>query len=53
MRHKFLHQADKGQNVGRLATVYGIVKQSGAYIAVDTEVGRGSIFQVYFPRADD
>ena len=42
----------KGTGLG-LATVYGIVKQSGAYITVDTEVGRGSIFQVYFPRVDD
>ena len=42
----------KGTGLG-LATVYGIVKQSGAYIAVDTEVGRGSVFEVYFPRVDE
>jgi len=42
----------KGTGLG-LATVFGIVKQSGAYIAVRTEVGRGSVFEVYFPRVDD
>jgi two-component system cell cycle sensor histidine kinase/response regulator CckA len=42
----------KGTGLG-LATVFGIVKQSGAYIAVHTEVGRGSVFEVYFPRVDD
>jgi len=42
----------KGTGLG-LATVYGIVKQSGAFIAVETEVGGGSIFEVYFPAVDD
>ena len=42
----------KGTGLG-LATVYGIVKQSGAYIGVDSVPGRGSVFEVYFPRADD
>jgi CheY-like chemotaxis protein len=32
--------------------VYGIVKQSGGYIWVDTHVGRGTTFQVYLPRTD-
>ncbi len=40
---------EQGTGLG-LAIVYGVVKQTGAYIAVESEVDHGATFTVYFPR---